>query len=61
MAVIISHDLVGVKKAPPATIQAGQTELVNTVKRKLIPSQIARLKKRAATQAHEEKQEVGKV
>ena len=32
--VIISHDLEGVEKAPPETVQAGQSESVNTVKRK---------------------------
>mgnify|MGYP006908675074 CR=1 FL=1 len=32
--VIISHDLEGVEKAPPATVQAGKSEPVNTVKRK---------------------------
>ena len=31
---IISHDLEGVEKAPPATVQAGKSEPVNTVKRK---------------------------
>ena len=32
--VIISHDLEGVEKAPPATVQAGKYEPVNIVKRK---------------------------
>ena len=30
----ISHDLEGVEKAPPATVQAGESEPVNTVKQK---------------------------
>ena len=32
--VIISHDLEGDERAPPATVQAGKSEPVNTVKRK---------------------------
>ena len=32
--VIISHDLEGVEKAPPATNQARKSEPVNAVKRK---------------------------
>ena len=35
VTVIISHDLERVEQAPPATVQAGKTEPVNTVKRKL--------------------------
>ena len=46
------------KKALPATFQAGQPDPENTVKRKLSPSQIARLLKRATTRAKEVKQEV---
>ena len=34
LIVFISHDLEGVEKAPPATVQAGKSEPVNTVKRK---------------------------
>ena len=32
--VIISHNLEGVEKAPPATVQTGKSEPLNTVKRK---------------------------
>ena len=32
--VIISHDLEGVEKAPPETVQAGQSESVITLKKK---------------------------
>ena len=38
--VIISHGLEHAENAPSATIQAGRPEPVNTVKRKLSPSQI---------------------
>ena len=38
--VIITHDLIGVEKAPPATVQAGKSEPLNTVKRKLSLTQI---------------------
>ena len=34
MIVIISHDLEGFEAAPPATVQAGKSEPVNTVERK---------------------------
>ena len=40
MIVIISHDLKGVEKAPPATVQAGKSEPLNTVKRKISLTQI---------------------